>query len=135
MRTVTDTAVQGRADIGKNVSQIVKILMALRGWDQAALAEQIGKPPSSISKLLAGNLRWSLEDVARLAQVFDRPISLFFEPAESLVRNRCFRQPEQLILDLETAPMAEQLTLIVSPKSSDRTVADGGDDGTEPLAA
>lgn len=111
---MTEPATAERVDLGRNVSQIVRILMALRGWDQAELASRIGKSPSSISKLLAGNLRWSLDDLARLADTFDYPVGLFFEPAEQLVRNRCFREPEQLVLDLEST-LSEHQRLRLAP--------------------
>gem|GEM_PF-5178985 len=80
--------------MGENISKIVRVLMALHEMDQDALGRALGCDASVVSKTLRGKRRWSLDDIVKLAEVFDRPISYFFEPADTLVRNRCFRQEE-----------------------------------------
>lgn len=81
----------------ENISTVVRVLMALQGMDQEALGRALGCDASVVSKTLRGKRRWSIDDLERLSQAFDRPISYFFEPADTLVRNRCIRDDRVLV--------------------------------------
>lgn len=77
------------ADSGRathNVTRVVKILMALEGMDQRDLARSLGVATSAVSRSFSGERKWQLDDIERLAEIFDRPQSYFLEPAESIVR-------------------------------------------------
>ncbi len=77
--------------IGENVSRIVKILLARDEMTQQDLADALGYDAATITRAIRGLRDWKLSDVVALAELFEVPISLFFEDPGTLVRNWCFR--------------------------------------------
>jgi len=85
--TATKTA-PVESEAGLNITRVVKVMMALNGMDQQTLAAHIGKDATSITKIFRGQRRWAIDDLVKMAEVFDCPPGLFFEPVDQLVRNR-----------------------------------------------
>jgi transcriptional regulator with XRE-family HTH domain len=90
----SNTVAYQSSQINHNVSKIVRILMAVAGMGQNHLAVALDMDKASLSKALSGQRRWTLDDIVKLSEVFDRPLSYFFEPADTIIRNRCFREPQ-----------------------------------------
>lgn len=115
-----------RDALSDNVTKVVQILMAAEGMRRPALADALGFDSGTMSRVLHGKRRWSLGDIAKLSEIFDRPAGFFLEPAESLIRNRCFRVPEQLVLEYPPAvELVEQLALPIAmhPAEFDQAAA------------
>ena len=77
--------------IGENISRIVKILLARDEMRQQDLADALDYESATITRKMKGEREWRLNDIVALAEVFEVPVSLFFEEPDSLVRNKCFR--------------------------------------------
>jgi len=77
--------------IGENVSRIVRILLARDEMRQQDLADALDYETGTITRKMKGEREWRLNDVVSLAEVFEVPVSLFFEEPDTLVRNKCFR--------------------------------------------
>lgn len=93
-----------------NITAVTRILMAFRGgMTQSDLARLMGVDKAVISKSFKGFRPWKIEDVEALADVFDVPITRFFEPPEDVLRSRCVSAPDVVI-----APGYEQLSLTVA---------------------
>lgn len=93
--TTAQTQHVAEASIAANVTRVVKVLMALDGIDQQTLAQEIGVDPPTISRLFKGTRRWKLENIERLAELFNTPPSYFLEPVGSLVRRAEWHSSEQ----------------------------------------
>ena len=68
----------------QGITQIVTVLMADRRMTRRGLAEQIGMHEVTVGQTLNGKRRWSIEDLEAMAEVFDVPVSRFFEDPEVL---------------------------------------------------
>lgn len=62
------------------VTQVVRLNMALRAESQADLAAALGTSKAGISKRMNGRLRWSLDDLERLAEHYALPLDAFLRP-------------------------------------------------------
>ena len=67
------------------MTRVLRILMALDGVDQQAIASEVGMDTGALSRAMNGQRRWQLSEIERLAQVFEVPASKFLEPADRLV--------------------------------------------------
>lgn len=82
MNATTETAAQ--------VIRTIKFLRERRGWNQAALAAEMGKAgvrwhQSVVSKVESGKRRLTVDEVVRLADVFDVDVAvLFVDPRRML---------------------------------------------------
>ena len=92
-----------RGELNHNMTRVVRILMALHGMEQRHLANALGVDRATMSRALNGQRKWTLEDLHTLSETFDRPVSYFFESADTLVRNRCFRLDDQGFTQLSFA--------------------------------
>lgn len=72
-----------RSPRNNNISRIAKGLLAVSGRKQGELAEVLGLSDSGMSRRLKGG-EWSVDDIDRLAQFFDVPLSTFFKRPEDL---------------------------------------------------
>lgn len=85
------------------VTQVVRLNMALRNESQADLARALGVAPPAVSKKFRGRLRWSLDDLERLAEHYALPLDAFLrptppawterEPAAAKFANGSYRTP------------------------------------------
>lgn len=92
----TVTATQTHHDVA--VAKTVRILMAAQDMSQSDLAARINLDSSSISRVMNGKRRWTLDELYRIADVFDIDICDLFQP-EVTVRSRCsFDQPRLFAL-------------------------------------
>lgn len=66
------------------ISTIVRVLLAARGMTQSDLADQLGLHKTQVGQSLHGKRRWTIEDLEAMAEVFDVPVSRFFEDPEVL---------------------------------------------------
>jgi len=78
-------------NVNERVSRAVNIMLARDGMSRHDLAEAMNLDPATITRSMRGQRDWKLEDVARLAAVFDVPMALLLDDPDTLVRNRCFR--------------------------------------------
>lgn len=67
-----------------NVGRIVRSLMAARSYDQQFVSEAINVKQPALSKRLGGHTPWTLEDIAKLAELFDVSEAIFFADSEDL---------------------------------------------------
>lgn len=77
-------------DRNQDVARIVRMLMALRDLRQPAVAEALGLHQSGVSRALKGKRVWTLDDLDKLAELFDVPVSTFYEDPAVVLRSRCF---------------------------------------------
>lgn len=75
-----------------NVSKIVRILMARDDINQQQLASHLGYNKSVITKALKDDRSWTVPDISAMAELFDVSAGIFFEDADSLIRNRWHSQ-------------------------------------------
>jgi antitoxin component HigA of HigAB toxin-antitoxin module len=73
-------------EVDKAVPRILKALMALHGTDPAAVADHLGIAKSSLSERMTGKRRFTVVEIAKLAQFFKVSPATFFEDPASLVR-------------------------------------------------
>lgn len=76
------------ADLNANITKVVQHLMLRDDLEQQDLAAKMGFHKSVITKAVRGQRKWQIDDLSKLAEVFDVPVSLFFEDAATLIRNR-----------------------------------------------
>lgn len=81
-------------EVDLNVARIVKILLALNGWEQREFAARMQMDPSTVTRLLKGQRAWKLADLRRLGLLFDKPMGYFLEQPEDVVRSRCFSRDD-----------------------------------------
>lgn len=90
-----------------SVSRIVNVLMAggnprAIASTQAELAQVLDIDPAALNRALRGGRRWSIEDIANLADHFGVSVSIFFEDPSDLfklqIRSRC---SSDVILQME----------------------------------
>ena len=92
-------ATDAGANVDLNVSRVVKILLALRDWDQRDFAAAMQMDPATVTRLMKGQRIWKLTELKRLSLLFEKPMAYFLEEPEALVRSRC-----SLFGDLEPLP-------------------------------
>lgn len=86
-------------DLNENITDVTRLLMASRGgMTKSDLARSLGVDKAIVTRSFAGTRPWKMEEVARLAQMFDVSPAMFFEPADSLFRSRCFSEDPALPL-------------------------------------
>lgn len=76
---------QDKPLIGDNVSKIVKILLVRDEMLQQDLAEALGYDAGTVTRKMKGLREWRLNDVVRLAEFFEVPVSLFFEDPQHIM--------------------------------------------------
>lgn len=80
----------------EGVGRIVKTLLTNKGRQRHELGEALNLDSGNLSRALAGKRKWTMRDIAVMAEFFDVSVALFFEDPESIVRSRCF-SPAALI--------------------------------------
>lgn len=79
----------------QNVAEIVRTLMGAQRRTQGDLARAIGLPDASaVSKALNGKRKWTMDEIADMAEFFGVEVAVFYrEPgelwADGVVRSRC----------------------------------------------
>lgn len=85
--------------IQRNVTRVLRMLMALREVDQREIAKAINRDPASVSRAFNGERKWSLDELELLGEVFECGPGYFLEPADKLlappIRSRC--EPQLLV--------------------------------------
>jgi hypothetical protein len=64
----------------------VRALLALEDVEQKDVAEWIGTHPSSVTRRLQGQTRWTADEIAIVAERLGMPISLFFMAPDDITR-------------------------------------------------
>lgn len=77
MQTVRSKAINHRT---------VRALLALEGVEQKDVAEWIGTHPSSVTRRIKGQTRWTADEIAIVADRLGMPISLFFMAPDDITR-------------------------------------------------
>lgn len=80
------------SDRNQDVARVVRMLMALRDFRQPAVAAALGLHQSGVSRALKGKRAWTLDDLDKLAELFEVPVSTFYEEPEVVLRSRCFAE-------------------------------------------
>jgi putative transcriptional regulator len=62
------------------VKNRLRVLRAERDWSQADLAEQLGVSRQTVNAIETGKYDPSLPLAFKIAQVFDQPIEVIFQP-------------------------------------------------------
>lgn len=74
----------------EGVGRIAKTLLTNQDRQRSELADLLGLDSGGLSRALAGKRKWTIDDIAKMADLFEVSVSLFFEDPESIVRSRWF---------------------------------------------
>lgn len=97
----TETATATR---WQNVAKIVRTLLGAQQKTQGDLAVAIGLPDASaVSKALNGRRKWTMDEIADMAEFFGVEVAIFYREADALwaegvVRSRCGWNHDDLLL-------------------------------------
>lgn len=70
-------------DTQTKVTQVVRVLLAVKGRKQRDLAEVLGVNHTSVTRRIVRGA-WTIADLEAMADYFEVPISTFFEDPDSL---------------------------------------------------
>lgn len=82
---MTEAVAAPAVDVDRNISRVLKLLIAYREQPLNELLMAVGMNKSTMLRRRAHG-GWSAEEVGRLAAHFDVPISAFYEGADALFR-------------------------------------------------
>lgn len=70
------------------LTEEISRLMELRGITRAELAETLGCSPAYVTKILRGNVNFTLATMTRLARALGAVVRIHLDPAEGLSRSQ-----------------------------------------------
>lgn len=77
------------ATLNGNITGVTRLLMAQHGgMNNTQLARALGLDKALISRSFAGKRPWKIDEIEKLAELFDVSPTLFLEDPESLLRSR-----------------------------------------------
>ena len=84
-----------------NASRVIETLMAARGRTRADLMSHLGLTKQTLSGRFSGSTRWTVTELATLADYLQVSPAVFFKPVEQLLATTASGTPTQ-----ESAPSA-----------------------------
>jgi predicted XRE-type DNA-binding protein len=75
----------GEASVARQVSNAVRVLMALARESQSDVAKVLGVPQSAVSARLRGQTKWTVDDLETLAKHYQKPITVFFVNVDAML--------------------------------------------------
>lgn len=72
----------------RRITVAVKVLLALHEMERQELARHLGWDKSQVTRALANNREWRVDDLEALGRIFGRDVTYFLQPSEELVRSR-----------------------------------------------
>lgn len=78
--------------VSKNVSDVVNLLLARDRMTRHELAEAVGISGSAVTRSMSGERTWRVDEIPRLAEVFDVPINTLFRKATEMLSITRYRQ-------------------------------------------
>lgn len=89
-----------RVDLNANCSAVVREEIAVRAvhehYTQENVAQAIGMEYTAFTKAMKGHRRWSVDEMGRLARLFDLTLDELTATPKGLTRNRCFLSSVQV---------------------------------------
>lgn len=78
-----------------NASRVIETLMAARGRSRADLMSHLGLSKGRLSERLSGSTRWTVPELASLADYFQVSPAVFFQPVDRLLVTTASGAPTQ----------------------------------------
>jgi len=79
------TGAVDETSVAAQVSNAVRILMALAQESQSDVAKILGVPQSAVSARLRGQTKWTVDDLEVLARHYRKPITVFFIDVDAML--------------------------------------------------